>query len=161
MRMSISLKKPESIYIIATDISPKMIDIAKSRPEIKELDNITFKVSSVEDLEIEEGSLDVVFTLSILHLLKEPEDTLQAIYKMLKPGGLLISSTTCISDIMPVFKLIGPLFYYLGIFPFVNVFSEEDLKSYIQNAGFTIDYDWKRKNKKEGKDSAVFIIAKK
>lgn len=147
--------------ILATDISPQMIEIAKARPEYQDVDNVTFKAASLDELNIEDGSMDIVFALSILHLLRDPQEAVGKAYQMLKPGGVFISSTVCISDIMPVFKWIGPIGYRLSVIPFINAFSSNDLETFIQNADFTIEYKWKRANKKEGKDTAAFIIAKK
>lgn len=146
--------------ILATDISPYMIEIAKSRPEFRTVNNVTFKVGALEELNINSKSMDVVFALSLLHLLREPQEAVDKIYEVLKPGGIFISSTTCINDILPVFKWLGPIGYQLGLIPYVNVFSADDLQAFLKNAGFEIEYQWKR-DKKEGKDQANFVIATK
>ena len=155
------LHAPYVKHILATDISPKMIEIAKTRPEIQGVDNVMFTAASLDELNVRDQEMDVVFTLSLLHLLKRPGEAVERIYKMLSPGGLFVSSTTCIADVMPVFRWIGPIAYRLGFAPFVNVFSSNELEAFIRNAGFDIEYQWQRTNKKEGKDTAFFIIAVK
>ena len=154
------LHAPYLKSILATDISPQMIELAKSRPELQGIDNVTFKAGSIEELNIPDESMNAVFALSLLHLLREPQEATKKIYNILKPGGVFISSTACINDIMPAFKWLGPIGYKLGLIPFVNVFSGNDLESFLKNTGFEIEYQWQQ-NQKDGKDKANFIIAKK
>lgn len=154
------LHSPYLKSILATDISPQMIEIAKSRPEYRDIDNVEFEATSLEELKIDFESMDVIFALSLLHLLRDPQEAVNKIYNILKPDGIFVSSTACINDILPIFKWIGPVGYRLGIIPFLNVFSANDLETFMTNAGFDIEYKWKR-DKKDGKDKANFIIAKK
>ena len=53
-------------------------------------------------------------------------------------------------------KLIGPIGKFLGLFPYVEVFTVKELSQSLTDAGFAIDYQWQ-----PGKNKAVFIVAKK
>lgn len=142
--------------IRAIDISGKMIAIAQGKAEAENINNITFEQLTIEELSVADGTFDVVLGLSILHLLENKEEAITKVHKMLKPGGLLVTSTACLGDNMQWFKLIAPIGNFLNLIPLVQVFTTQDLVNSFTDAGFTIDYQWQ-----PGKGKAVFIVAKK
>jgi len=56
-------------HILATDFSAKMIEIAQSKADAQNIENITFLHASIDDLNLRDQSFDVVMGHSILHLL--------------------------------------------------------------------------------------------
>ncbi|MEM9772483.1 MAG: class I SAM-dependent methyltransferase, partial [Cyanobacteria bacterium P01_D01_bin.73] len=111
------------------------------------------------DLNITDQSLDMVLGLSILHLLKDKEAVIAKVYKMLKPGGVFVTSTVCLGDGSPLLKVVafvGSIVRPLGLFPILKVFTADDLVESLTQAKFTIDYQWQ-----PSKDKAVFIVSKK
>lgn len=147
---------PHVKHIRAVDISQRMLEIAKDKATSEGIENITFEQASLDELEVEEESVDVILCLSILHLLEDRDAALRKLFKMLKPNGMLVSSTTCLGDNMGFFKVVGPLGYRLGVIPLLRVFTSDELKESIENTGFTIDHEWL-----PGKGKAIFIIAQK
>lgn len=143
-------------HIRAIDISSKMIEIAKSKAQAENMTNLSFEQATIEDLVLQEESVDVFLGMSILHLLEDKESVLAKLYKTLKPGGYFISSTVCLGDTMSFFKYIGPVGKFLGLMPLVRVFTEEELVNSILAAGFSIKYQWR-----PDKGKAVFIVAEK
>ena len=143
-------------HIRATDISSKMIDIAKKKANESGVDNVTFECSGIAELKVPDQSLDAVLGMSILHLLENKEAVIARIHQMLKPGGVFVSSTTCLSGMMRVFKIILPIGRWLGLLPLVKFFTSEALVDSLTHAGFEIEHLWQPK-----KDAAVFIVAKK
>lgn len=143
-------------HIRATDISPKMIEIATEKAAAEEVDNVTFEVTDTDDLNVADQSLDAVLALSILHLVRDRDEVIAKVHKMLKQDGVFVTSTVCIGDTMKFFKLIGPIGRFLGIMPLVTVFTAQELVESLVEAGFSIDYQWR-----PGKGKAVFIVAKK
>lgn len=143
-------------HIRATDISPKMIEIATKKAALENVDNVSFEVSSIDDLDVADQSLDAVLGLSILHLVRDRDRVIAKAYKMLKQGGVFVTSTVCIGDTMKFFKLIAPIGRFLGLMPLVTVFTVQELVDSVTKAGFSIDYQWQ-----PGKGKAVFIVAKK
>lgn len=143
-------------HIRATDISPKMIEIATKKAALENVDNVSFEVSSIDDLDVADQSLDAVLGLSILHLVQDRDQVIAMAYKMLKQGGVFVTSTVCIGDTMKFFKLIAPIGRFLGLMPLVTVFTVQELVDSLTKAGFSIDYQWQ-----PGKGKAVFIVAKK
>ncbi len=143
-------------HIQAIDISAKMIEIAQGKADAKNIENVTFERSTIDDLSVPEQSLDAVLGLSILHLLDDKEEVIARVHKMLKPGGIFVTSTACIGDTMKFFKIVAPIGKSLGLMPVVKVFTTRELENSLTAAGFAIDHQWQ-----PGKGKAVFIVAKK
>ena len=143
-------------HIRATDISSRMIEIAKEKAEARNIDNVLFEQLAIDELNVPDQSYDAVLGLSILHLLENKDEAITRVHKMLKPGGVFVSSTACLGDSMKFFKYIGPIGRFLGLIPYVAIFSQQELVDCLTDAGFEIDYQWQ-----PGKGKAVFIVAKK
>ena len=143
-------------HIRAIDISAKMIEIAKGKAEANNINNVTFEQLTIDELSVPDSTYDMVLGLSILHLLEDKEAAIVKVYKMLKPGGIFVTSTACLGDSMKWFKVIAPIGKFLGVFPLVKVFKVEELVASLTNSNFAIDYQWQ-----PGKNKAVFIVASK
>ena len=143
-------------HIRATDISAKMIGIAQRRADEQQVGNVTFEQATIEELNVPDQSLDAVLGLSILHLLEDREAAIAKVHRMLKPGGVFVTSTACLGDRMKFFKFIGPIGSFFGLIPMVKVFSVAELVDSLTAADFEIDHQWQ-----PDKSIAVFIVAKK
>jgi len=147
---------PNVKHIHAIDISSKMIDIAQGKAVAKNVVNVTFQQSTIDEFSVSDQSMDAVLGLSILHLLDNKEEVIAKVHKMLKPGGIFVTSTACIGDTMKFFRFIVPIGKFFGLMPTVKVFTTKELERSLTGAGFEIDYQWQ-----PGKGKAVFIVAKK
>lgn len=143
-------------HIHAIDLSPKMLEIAQGKVDKENINNITFEQSTIDEFNAPDNSFDVVLGMSILHLLENKEEAVAKVYKMLKSGGIFISSTACLGDMMFLFKLIAPHGKITSLIPIIRVFSKNELVESLMDIGFSIDYQWK-----PGKNKAAFIVAKK
>ncbi len=150
------LHAPHVKHIRATDISSRMLDIARRKAEAAGIANITFEQSTVDDLAVPPASVDVVLALSLLHLLDDRDMAIAKVHGMLKPGGLFVSSTACLGGAHHWLRLIAPLGRALGLIPLVRFFTEEDLQDSLKRAGFEIERSWQ-----PGKGKAVFIVARR
>ncbi|MGB6298930.1 MAG: class I SAM-dependent methyltransferase [Rivularia sp. (in: cyanobacteria)] len=151
-------------HIRAIDFSSEMIKIAQGKAEAQNINNVTFEQLTIEELTVADESFDVVLGLGILHLLENKKEVIAKVYRMLKPGGVFITSTACLGDTMKWFKVIAPIGVFLRLIPLVKVFTSKELENILSDAGFTIDYHWQpnqstRKGVFELK--GVFIVAKK
>lgn len=147
---------PRVTSIHATDISPKMIEIARGKAQAGGVNNVDFQVASVAQLAEGAESLDIILAHNILHLIQDVPATLESLQGMLKPGGLLISTTPCIDDFMPFLAYIAPVGRWLGVLPRINVFTEEALDRWIAGAGLTVEKRWLPSPK-----SGVFQVLRK
>ena len=143
-------------HVRAVDISPRMIEIAKGRAYDANVRNVSFEVAAVEDLDVADESVSVVLGMSLLHLLDDKEAAIARIHRMLKPGGVFVSSTACIGDGMRWLGLIAPMGRKLGIMPMVKIFTTGELVDAIEAGGFEIDYRWQ-----PAPNKGVFIVARK
>lgn len=132
---------PRVAHVLATDISPRMIEIARQKAEAAAIDNVSFEVSSIDALDTS-ARYDVILAHSILHLVADVPRTLRQLRRMLKPNGLLISSTPCIGDIAAWFRWIAPVGRALGVLPRINVFREPQFMHWIADAGFHVEEVW-------------------
>jgi 2-polyprenyl-3-methyl-5-hydroxy-6-metoxy-1,4-benzoquinol methylase len=143
-------------YVRATDISHKMIEIARAKAAADNVMNVEFDVASIDDLDVPDQSFDAVLGLNILHLLADRDSAIARVHTMLKPGGVFVSSTACLSETMKFFKVIGPVGKFFGLLPIIKVFTPQDLMTSLTQAGFDIDHQWQ-----PGKGKAIFVVAKK
>lgn len=147
---------PRVNHYHAIDISPKMLEIARIKASEANCKNLTFELSSIEDFSRPNESFDAILGMSILHLLENKEAVISRVYQLLKPGGVFVSSTTCLNGIPGIAKSVLRLGSFIGLLPLLNFFTGKELENALTNAGFTIDYSWQ-----PGEDKAIFIIAKK
>ena len=143
-------------HIRAVDISPKMLEIAKAKAQAERITNIDFEQAEIDQLQVDKSSVNAVLAMSILHLLENKETVIKDIYTSLKPGGVFISSTSCLADSLKIIRLIAPIGRFLGLMPVVKVFTTKDLLALLQAQGFEIEYQWQPDISK-----AIFIVAKK
>lgn len=140
-------------HIHAIDISSNMLKIARDKTEQENIENVTFEHATIESVCVPDKSLDAVLGFSILHLLKDKKTAIGRVQKMLKPGGIFVSSTICIGDSMQLIKVVAPIGRLFGLV--LKVFTAQDLQQCITAAGFNISHQWQP----PGKGRPVFIVA--
>lgn len=147
---------PFAKHILAIDFSAAMIDIARRKAAAADVKNVTFEQADIDDFQAPDQSFDAVMGHSVLHLLDDRDATIAKVHRLLKPGGVFVSSTTCVGDTLKIFKLIGPIGRRLGLLPLLRVFTTKDLTDSLTAAGFDIDHQWQ-----PARGKAVFIVARK
>lgn len=147
---------PHVKHILGIDFSSKMLEIAQGKADAANITNVTFQHASINDFSAPDESFDAILGLSILHLLEDRDAVIAKVYKLLKPGGLFVSSTVCLGEKMKFFKLIAPIGRFLGLMPILKVITIAELTDSITRCGFEIDHQWK-----PAKGQTAFIIAKK
>lgn len=149
-------------HITAIDFSSKMIEIARARADAAGVDNVTFQTAAIDDLDAPGERFDAVLGLSILHLLNDRNTVIAEVHRMLKPGGVFVTSTVCIAEKMWYMKLVAPVGRLFGAMPLVRVFTIKQLVDSLTAAGFEIDHQWQPpKDVSAFHACSVFIVAKK
>lgn len=145
-------------HVDAIDISENMIAIGRDRAEAAGANNISFTRSTLADFNARAESYDAVLSLNVLHLLPDREAVIAEVVRILKPGGVFVSSTACLGlSYLRFIKLLAPLGKLLGLMPDVFIMSEDQLTDEIVDSGLEIERQWHH-----GKQNiAVFIIARK
>lgn len=118
----------------ATDLSPKMIEIARAKltPDLPA--NLRFEVGTADHLP--SGSFDAVLALNLFHLVAPLEETLAEIYQSLPPGGLLIDKTALLKEGKWVLGVMIPVMRALGKAPYVRSLTLADYQAFLRRAGF-------------------------
>lgn len=93
LTIPIALTYPE-MKCVAVDLSSAQVRLAEEKAQNQEVKNIQWKVCDVyhlEDLKNEDPELfDIVHSRFVLTHLQKPEEAMDAMLRMLKPGGMLI-----------------------------------------------------------------------
>lgn len=147
---------PYAGHVHATDISAKMLAIAKERACAEGLSNVSFEQATLGDLGGNAVTWDVILGMNVLHLVPDMGLNIALAHALLKPGGVFVSSSPCLADMAMPFRLIAPLFRWLAFLPSVTVFSREELETRLEKVGFVIETSWQ-----PGNNKAVFIVARK
>lgn len=122
-------------FIHAIDISAKMIEISKNKASERNIQNIDFAHTSIFNDKFKEGSIDSIIAFNIFHLLEEPQKYLQRINQILKPGGILLSATPCMTE-APILNFVLKFISILGITPKLNSFTRTEIEQLFLNASF-------------------------
>lgn len=146
---------PSVKHVLAIDVSSKMLEIAQGKADAAGITNTSFKQQTIEQFNEEGQTFDVAMAHSILHLLRDPEAAIRKVRRMLKPGGIFVTSTVCLGDRFSLWRVAIPIARFLGKAPYVNILSRKQLESYFIDAGFEIDFQWE-----QTKNRAAFIILK-
>lgn len=76
--------------VIGVDISPELLELARKRLALHNLsENAEFRVGSAHELPLEDGTVDVVFGIAILHHLDLSLSS-KEVFRVLKKGGRAI-----------------------------------------------------------------------
>jgi ubiquinone/menaquinone biosynthesis C-methylase UbiE len=128
--------------VVATDISPAMIDVARGKAEDQEVDNVTFETHDGYALPYESRSFDAVLVFNVLHFVKEPDRVVQEAHRLLKPGGYLVTATDCYGEPVPLgmrLKLgLQRLLNWVGVIPFAWYYQRAALRALFEENGFEV-----------------------
>lgn len=73
--------------VIGIDMTSEMIRKAESNRLLLGIENVEFKEGQVENLPLEDASIDLAMTNGVINLCLDKERVIQEIYRVLKPGG--------------------------------------------------------------------------
>ncbi len=151
---------PFTRRLLATDVSARMISIAREKLAAEPVPQLSFDVADADAPVASPGEYDAVLAFNVLHLVTDLDRALQLVGHALRPGGLLISKTPCISEMNPLIPyLVLPVMRAIGKAPPVLCFDADALQSAIARQG--MDIVSVERHGTRGKDFRVFIVARK
>ncbi|WP_448631143.1 arsenite methyltransferase [Cellulomonas soli] len=76
-------------HAIGVDMTPQMLELARANAQRAGLDNVEFRAGTIEDLPLEDASVDVVISNCVVNLSPDKPAVLREAYRVLAPGGRL------------------------------------------------------------------------
>jgi len=133
---------PFSIYskvssIIATDISPEMVRVAKQKLIKAKINNIDFQIQDSYNLTLKDKSFDIVIASNLLHLIYDPEKPINEVKRVMKDSGIFIAPTLCAGENIKS-KIIASIIGTISGFKVVNKWSIDEFKNMLTDNGFII-----------------------
>jgi ubiquinone/menaquinone biosynthesis C-methylase UbiE len=128
---------PHAAQILASDLSPGMIRIARQKARAAGVENVVFMPGTLDELEAA-PRFDVVMAFNVFHLMADIPSALRRVHDLLVPGGLLISKTPCVGEINFLMRLAIPVMQAFHRAPFVNFVKTQALRESVLDAGFEI-----------------------
>ncbi len=89
----VQLLSNKQVDYFGCDISDKLITLAKGKCQQYNFKTFDFQVADIRQLPYQDHIFDIVLAVAVLHHLPHPDNrwqALQEIYRVLKPGGLLL-----------------------------------------------------------------------
>lgn len=121
-------------YVIGVDMTPEMIMKAREVSRENNYNNIDFRLGEIENLPIADNIADVVISNCVINLSPNKQRVYKEIHRILKNGGRIgISDIVLMKELTEEMKSDEKL--YCGWV--TGASSVEELKKYLQNAGFS------------------------
>ncbi|GGY43278.1 class I SAM-dependent methyltransferase [Parvularcula lutaonensis] len=147
---------PHVEHVHAIDISENMLAFGRKQAKQHGVENVTFECADIAEFDAPEESYDAVLGMSILHLVHDREAVLARVHRLLKPGGVLITSTVCLGERHWYLKPVLSVGRMLGRLPFVSFLTAKQLENEMVAAGFRTADHWK-----PGKSPVVFLVSER
>lgn len=121
----------------AVDPSPQMLEVAESKAQDENIQNVTFSLQGAYHLDFPDHTFDMVVISHVLHIIERPEVALSEAKRVLKIGGTFIAPTYCHGQnlLARTFSFIMRNFLKQPVY---HKFTGEDLAELIRNSGYTV-----------------------
>ena len=151
---------PFTRRLLATDVSARMVGIAREKLAAEPVPQLSFAIADADMPVAGQGEFDAVLAFNLLHLVTDLGRALELAAQTLRPGGLLISKTPCITEMNPLIRHLAlPVMRAIGKAPHVLCFDADMLQTAIARQG--MDIVTVERHGTRGKDFRVFIVARK
>ncbi|WP_418792279.1 arsenite methyltransferase [Phosphitispora sp. TUW77] len=87
--------------VIGVDMTPEMLEKARSIAECDNINNVEFRLGEIENLPVADNSVDVVISNCVINLSQDKERVFREIYRVLKQGGRIAVSDMALTRELP------------------------------------------------------------
>ena len=90
----------ETGKVIGVDITPEMVLQARKNAEKGKYKNVEFKIGAIENLPVENNSVDLVISNCVINLSNQKERVFEEAFRVVKPNGrIMISDIILLKDL--------------------------------------------------------------
>ena len=129
---------PAAGNLTGTDVSGAMVKIARARAAEEGILNLSFEQADALAADQADESFDAVLAFNLLHLLDDLPGVLARTRALLRPGGLFISKTPCLSEMSVLWRPLITVMQVFGIAPPLAYLGTGDLERELTAAGFEV-----------------------
>lgn len=120
-------------HVIGVDMTPAMIERARTIAERRGARNVEFRPGEIENLPVETGSVDVVISNCVLNLVPDKRRAFTEMARVLAPGGRFTVSDTVLTAPLPA-EIMADLELYAGCVS--GSLQREEYLRLLDEAGF-------------------------
>jgi len=137
----------ESGRVISIDVSPAMVEVARSRARARGITNVDFAVTHADAIELEDDSVDGVVCRFGYMLMPDPAAAFAETRRVLRPGGRLALAVWRSAERNPWVSIAGRMLVGRGLVPppepgapgMFALAGDEQLRTLLQDAGFAVE----------------------
>lgn len=118
---------------IGIDMTPEMIERARSNAAKQGYSNVEFYQSTIDRIPVPDSSVDCVISNCVINLAPDKQDVFREIYRVLKPGGRLAVSDIALKKALPA-EIGNDLLAYVGCI--AGAISFDEYRHGLKEAGF-------------------------
>jgi len=119
--------------VIGVDMTEDMIKLANENKKKMNTKNVEFRLSEIEDLTVEDNSVDVIISNCVINLSPNKDKVFKEVFRVLKPGGRMLVSDIVTQGELPDEIRKDPEMWAGCI---AGALEEEEYLQKISNAGF-------------------------
>ena len=120
--------------VIGVDMTPEMLQKARKNAEENGYTNVEFRQGEIENLPVEDNSIDVVISNCVINLAPDKRKVFQETFRVLKPGGRFAVSDIVLLKELPD-KIKNSVEAYVGCIS--GAILKDTYLQLLKDAGFT------------------------